>query len=283
MNYIRLIIQKLDYSILHKIMSETIVDTQTLYELCWNESDDSINIIKSNFDKLTMESLSILCKNPNNEVIEIIKNNWNLLDNRCKINLCYNTNEKILEVIIEKHNEIPNCYDTLCLNTNNQILEYVKDNIDKLTVEGWKNLCVNENFKAIQIILNNKDIVLNNLDQEGWNDLMYWGNNNEVLEFISEHLDKLDYNCWEILCLNSAPYNVNDKLLELLSNNADKLTNKCWISLCNYIYYYKSNNRIITNLLIDNKNKLTDVCINLLSKSNNPIILNMLNDFNTNY
>lgn len=74
---------------------------------------------------------------------------------------------------------------------NTKALDIVSNNIDKLNLDCWSNLCSNTHDKAVEIILNNiNKISLGNIS------LLCGNPNNKVVDFIIKYLDDNQINEW---------------------------------------------------------------------------------------
>jgi hypothetical protein len=171
-------------------------------------------------------------------------------------------------------------WDLLCENKNPLAIKLIEENLDRLTTNGWNNLCGNIN--AVHIIEQNLDKInnisfinlcsnpnaiplieanLSKLNDECW---LYLCSNMNAIELIEINLDHFDAHYWSYICSNS-------NAIELLEMNLDKLNRKCWVYLC------MNTNPDVIKIIENNLDKLNDDCWWNLSCNMNAIRLLEMN------
>jgi hypothetical protein len=216
------------------------------------------------------------------DVFELLKNRnlhliFNKINNKIKNEylpmVCYNVN--MIDIIKNNLDKFTNidCWKNLCKLKNIHAIRLMADNVHRLSIECWMELCSNEAAIPIlethidyilkigclpQLCLNKNAIHLikkyiSFMCEDCWINLCF---NINAIDIIKNNLDKMTHvDCWEILCSN---INAID---DIIVNNLDKLTNRCWLILC------KNQNAI--ELLKKNPEKINkDACFELCTNPN---------------
>jgi hypothetical protein len=195
------------------------------------------------------------------DVFELLKNsNLHLIFN--KINnkivnkylpmLC--CHENMIDIIKNNLDKFTNisCWINICKLENIHAIRLIADNVHKLSIECWMELCSNE--AAIPILETHIDIIL----KIGC--LPQLCLNKNAIHLIKKYTSFMCEDCWINLC-----FNIN--AIDILKNNLDKMTHKdCWEILC-------SNINAIDDIIVNNLNKLTNRCWLILCKNSNAIEL----------
>ena len=189
--------------------------------------------------------------------------------------VCYH--ENMIEIIKNNLDKLTHkdCWKNLCKLVSIHAIRLIADNVHKLTIECWMELCSNESAIPIlethintiikigclpQLCLNKNAI---HLIKKYLHLMVFYAENDMATQRVADQATQafLDCeDCWINLC-----FNIN--AIDIIKNNLDKMTHKdCWEILC-------SNINAIDDIIVNNLDKLTNRCWLILCKNPNAIEL----------